>query len=66
MRSYMYNYGYSYPAKAQTTVAQLNLSANPCDSCIGNCSVACPNGLDVRERITDIARIKLVPSNFLV
>jgi predicted aldo/keto reductase-like oxidoreductase len=66
MRSYMYNYGYSYPAKAQTTVAKLNLSANPCDSCTGNCSVACPNGLDVRERITDIARIKMVPSNFLV
>lgn len=65
MRSYMYNYGYSYPAKAQTTVAQLNLSHNPCESCSG-CTVTCPNGFDVRERITDIARIKLVPANFLV
>jgi len=65
MRSFMYNYGYSYPVKAQTTVAQLNLSANPCEACPG-CSVNCPNGFDVRERITDIARIKLVPSNFLV
>lgn len=65
MRSYMYNYGYSFPAKAQTTVAKLNLPVNPCDSCEG-CSVACPNGFDVRERITDIARIKMVPSNFLV
>ncbi len=65
MRSYMYNYGYSYPAKAQTTVAKLNLPVNPCDGCSG-CTVACPNGFDVRERITDIARIKMVPSNFLV
>jgi predicted aldo/keto reductase-like oxidoreductase len=65
MRSYMYNYGYSYPAKAQTTVAKLNLSANPCEACPG-CTVNCPNGFDVRERITDIARIKMVPANFLV
>ncbi len=65
MRSYMYNYGYSYPAKAQTTVAKLNLSANPCEACPG-CTVNCPNGFDVRERITDIARIKMVPTNFLV
>ena len=66
MRSYMYNYGYSYPAKAQTTVAALNLPVNPCESCTGVCSVTCPNGFDVRERITDIARIRLVPAEFLV
>jgi predicted aldo/keto reductase-like oxidoreductase len=65
MRSYMYNYGYSYPAKAQQTVAKLELSANPCDSCAG-CTVSCPNGFNVKERISDIARIKMVPSNFLV
>ncbi len=65
MRSYMYNYGYSSPAKAQTTVAKLNLPINPCDLC-EECTVACPNGFDVRERITDIAQIKMVPSNFLV
>jgi len=65
MRSYMYNYGYSYPAKAHTTVAKLNISANPCEAC-PECTVNCPNGFDVRERITDIARIKLVPASFLV
>ncbi len=65
MRSFMYNYGYSYPAKAQLTVANLNLSVNPCEACPG-CSVICPNGFDVKERITDIARIKMVPTNFLV
>ncbi|MEK7718242.1 MAG: aldo/keto reductase [Bacteroidota bacterium] len=65
MRSYMYNYGYGFPAKAQTTVAKLNLSHNPCEDCPG-CTVACPNGFDVRGRITDIARIKMVPANFLV
>lgn len=65
MRSYMYNYGYSYPAKAQNTVAKLNLTADPCGSCPG-CAVSCPNGFDIRERITDIARIKNVPTDFLV
>lgn len=66
MRSYMYNYGYSYPAKAQTTVAKLNLPVNPCEGCSGDCSVACPNGLDVMNRIADIARIKTIPAEFLV
>jgi predicted aldo/keto reductase-like oxidoreductase len=65
MRSYMYNYGYSYPAKAFKTVASLNISANPCDGCV-ECSVNCPNGFKIREKVTDIARIQVVPKEFLV
>ncbi len=65
MRSYMYNYGYSYPAKAYTTLAELNVSDNPCGLC-PTCTVTCPNGFNVREKITDIARITAVPGDFLV
>lgn len=65
MRSYMYSYGYSYPAKAYETIAILDLPINPCEGCPG-CTVECPNGFNVRERIADIARIRQVPADFLV
>jgi predicted aldo/keto reductase-like oxidoreductase len=65
MRSYMYNYGYSYPAKAFKTVASLNISDNPCSGC-DECSVNCPNGFKVKEKVADIARIQVVPKEFLV
>lgn len=64
MRSYMYNYGYSYPAKAYKTVASLNVSDNPCEGC-DECTVICPNGFKVREKVADIARIRTVPKEFL-
>lgn len=65
MRSYMYNYGYSYPAKARETVASLGISDNPCADCT-DCTVNCRSGFDVRTRVTNIARIQNVPSEFLV
>jgi len=65
MRSYMYNYGYSYPAKAYETVAALSLPENPCVNC-DECTVSCPNGLNVGERVADIARIRNIPGEFLV
>lgn len=65
MRSYMYNYAYSYPAKAQATVASLGMTDDPCMGC-PECTVQCTAGFDVRTRITDIARIQNVPGNFLV
>ncbi len=65
MRSYMYNYGYSYPAKAYSTLAELQISDNPCASCT-TCLVTCPNGFNVMEKISDIARITTVPGDFLV
>ncbi len=65
MRSYMYNYGYSYPAKARETVASLGISDNPCADC-SDCTVNCRSGFDVRSRVTNIARIQNVPSEFLV
>ena len=65
MRSYMYNYGYSYPAKARETVASLGISGDPCSDCT-ECTVTCRSGFDVKSRVTNIARIQNVPSEFLV
>jgi predicted aldo/keto reductase-like oxidoreductase len=65
MRSYMYNYAYSYPAKARETVLAAGVSDDPCSGCM-ECSVHCRAGFDVRKKISDIARIQNVPSEFLV
>ncbi len=65
MRSYMYNYAYAYPAKARDTVLALGLSDDPCAGCT-QCTVACKAGFDVRTKVTNIARIRNVPTEFLV
>jgi predicted aldo/keto reductase-like oxidoreductase len=65
MRSYMYNYGYSSPAEAFSTVASLGLTENPCGDCT-ECSVKCSSGFNVKKKVTNIARIKNVPPEFLV
>lgn len=65
MRSYMYNYAYSYPAKARETVLALNLPDDPCVGC-EECTVHCKAGFDVKAKITNIARIRNVPGEFLV
>lgn len=65
MRSYMYNYAYTYPAKAWQTVIETGVSDNPCGDC-EECTVNCKSGFDVRRRITNIARIRAVPGEFLV
>jgi len=63
MRSYMYAYGYRNLEAANGEVAALGLPANPCGDC-GACRVKCPSAFDVRERVTDIARIGAMPSEF--
>jgi predicted aldo/keto reductase-like oxidoreductase len=65
MRSYMYNYAYAYPAKARETVLSLNISDDPCSGCV-ECTVHCKAGFDVKAKITNIARIRNVPGEFLV
>lgn len=64
MRSYMYAYGYRSPAKARTTLLALGDDMIPCGSC-ESCRVRCPQGICVKERIKDIARLKMVPGEFL-
>jgi predicted aldo/keto reductase-like oxidoreductase len=64
MRSYMYAYGYKNTSQAYYNLATVDLSGNPCNNC-GTCSVKCLAKFDVRQKITDIARLKDVPKEFL-
>ncbi|MBG0858188.1 MAG: aldo/keto reductase [Bacteroidales bacterium] len=64
MRSYMYAYGYKNTSQAWYTLEGANLPLKPCDSC-EICKVKCLNRFDIKKRITDIARIKEIPKEFL-
>ncbi len=65
MRSYMYAYGYNSPAKARETLDYIDLANVPCTDC-ESCSVKCASGFDIKRKVTDIARLKDVPEEFLV
>ncbi len=65
MRSYMYAYGYEQPAKARETLEYSGLTGDPCSDC-EICSVKCSSGFDVKCKVSDIARLKAVPEEFLV
>lgn len=64
MRGYMYAYGYRNLEAARGVVSSLGLSDDPCGDC-GACGVRCAFAFDVKDRVTDIARIKNVPEDFL-
>lgn len=65
MRAYMYAYGYRQPALAQNLVVSLNLPRQICEDC-SSCPVLCLNRWDVAGKIRDVARLRDVPSEFLV
>ncbi|UCF06508.1 MAG: aldo/keto reductase [bacterium] len=65
MRSYMYVYGYRNLASAKEALASVDLPTAPCNGC-GTCAVTCSMGFDVRAKIEDIARLQLVPDEFVV
>jgi predicted aldo/keto reductase-like oxidoreductase len=65
MRAYMYAYGYSNPAMAQSLLSELGTNDNPCKEC-SLCKVECTKKFDIREKIADISRLVNVPSDFLV
>ncbi len=64
MRSYMYAYGYRDLAFARQTLLATGLSGKPCEGC-EDCNIRCTAGFNIREKITDIARLKDVPADFL-
>jgi len=64
MRAYMYTYGYRNLGHAQELLLSLDLPANPCDGCTG-CTVSCAKGFDVADRISDVIRLRDVPSSFI-
>ena len=65
MRSYMYAYGYKNLAAAKGSLECMDVSEIPCELC-DTCTVKCPAGFEVRDRVLDIARIKNVPEEFFV
>ncbi len=65
MRSYMYAYGYRNLHHAQQTVEMVDLSGNTCDQC-DECTVSCKAGFNLKSKVSDIARLKDVPSDFLM
>ena len=64
MRSYMYAYGYKNLSNARETLLSANLSNFPCTSC-DICEVNCAMGFDIKDKISDIARLEGVPKDFL-
>lgn len=64
MRSYMYAYGYKNLEQAWHTLAEVDLSNNPCHLC-DVCNVNCASRFDVRNKVMDIARLKDVPIDLL-
>jgi predicted aldo/keto reductase-like oxidoreductase len=64
MRSYMYAFGYRNLGAAYDLLTSLDLPAEPCREC-GTCRVACPSRFDIKDRVTDIARLRRTPREFL-
>ena len=65
MRSYMYAYGYKDTSLAWHALANVEVSAGSCDKC-DFCRVDCTAGFDVKTKISDIARLKDVPKDFIL
>ncbi len=64
MRAYMYTYGHRNLGAAQDLVLSLDVPSNPCRDC-QDCPVKCARGFDVADRISDVIRLKDVPSSFI-
>ncbi len=64
MRAYMYAYGYGSLPMASELVAETAVDADPCAGC-DNCSAKCVKGFDVRNKISDISRLKNVPFDLI-
>lgn len=65
MRAYMYTYDYRNLAHAQDLIVSLNLPDKVCEDC-SDCPVKCSIGFNVPKKIRDVARLKDVPSEFIV
>jgi predicted aldo/keto reductase-like oxidoreductase len=64
MRSYMYAYGYKNYQAARETLTLAGTDDNDCADCT-TCTVNCQMGFAVRDRITDISRLRNIPPEFL-
>ena len=64
MRAYMYNYGYKQPLLSKETLMELALNDKACSDCT-SCTVKCPSGFKVADKIAAITPIVRVSSHFL-
>ncbi|MDR2361935.1 MAG: aldo/keto reductase [Prevotellaceae bacterium] len=64
MRAYMYNFGYKHPSLSKETLLELAVTGNECTGCMA-CTVNCPSGFKVAEKIAAITPIVNVPSYYL-
>ncbi len=62
MRSYMYAYGYRNMHHSKQTLEMADGSA--CAEC-DTCTVTCSAGFDIKNRIMDIERLRIVPEEFI-
>ncbi len=65
MRAFMYTYGYRHYENAYSVLDDIGMSSNPCANC-SECTVHCPKGFQVAQRITDVSRLTEMPREFLV
>ena len=65
MRSYMYAYGYKNLAQARHTLDEINFNGQLCETC-QTCKVSCTSGFDIKNKITDIARLKDIPEDLIL
>ncbi len=63
MRAYLYTYGYRNLGAAQDLLLSLDLPSDPCRDC-QDCPVKCARGFNVADRISDVIRLKDVPTSF--
>jgi predicted aldo/keto reductase-like oxidoreductase len=64
MRAYMYAYGYGNLPLASELLSQAAVEADPCTGC-EVCTVECVKGFNLRNKITDITRLRNVPSDLI-
>jgi len=60
MRAYMYAFGYQNLGAAYDLVTTLDLPESPCLTCSA-CDVRCVKGIDVSDRVKDVARLRGLP-----
>jgi predicted aldo/keto reductase-like oxidoreductase len=64
MRAYMYAYGYGNLPMASELLSQSAVANDPCIGC-EVCTTECVKGFNLKNRISDIARLKNVPYDLI-
>ena len=64
MRAYMYAYGYGNLSMASELLSLTSVESDPCTGC-NVCSAECVKGFNLRNKITDISRLRNVPCDLI-